>query len=290
MIKIKEETVEIAMIYKNKEYLLSKGYSEVKSGTKITIKIEDLPKGSHIKVTGICPDCNDEKIQEYRDIVKKGNTYCQKCAKNHTKRESKYLGTQKGDYVAIEILDASKLVVQCVVCGRKHVKFKSRFNSSSNSHKQCGMNLGMKNTGFYGSWVNMRTRTTNPNYEKWDSYGGRGISSEEFKYFVDFYDNMYDSYLEHVKIYGEANTTLERIDVNGDYTKENCTWVTWDEQAKNKTNILKFIAISPSGDIYEGENLKEFCECHNLNYKVIISGIHQHKGQRFRNGWKFTVV
>lgn len=135
----------------------------------------------------------------------------------------------------------------------------------------------------------MRTRTTNPNSPKYVSYGGRGISSEEFKYFVDFYDAMYESYLEHISIYGEKETTLERIDVNKDYSKSNCCWKTWAEQAQNKTTTLKYIAKSPDGIIHRGRNLKEFCIKQGLKYDTVIVGLHQ-GNKTWRNGWHFEIV
>jgi hypothetical protein len=33
--------------------------------------------------------------------------------------------------------------------------------------------------------------------------------------------------------------TLERVDVNGDYCKENCVWATSKEQSRNKRNTVR---------------------------------------------------
>ena len=34
------------------------------------------------------------------------------------------------------------------------------------------------------------------------------------------------------------NLTIERIDVNGNYEPNNCTWITIQEQQKNKRNTI----------------------------------------------------
>lgn len=49
---------------------------------------------------------------------------------------------------------------------------------------------------------------------------------------------MYDSYMTHALIYGEKETTLDRIAFNGNYSKDNCRWLGAVEQGNNiRVNI-----------------------------------------------------
>ena len=96
---------------------------------------------------------------------------------------------------------------------------------------------GMSGTRIFHSFYGAKSRCENINNPKYKNYGARGIKME-WKSFEDFLADMYDSYKRHSKKYGEQNTTLERINVDGNYCKENCRWATWDEQARNKTNKL----------------------------------------------------
>ena len=56
--------------------------------------------------------------------------------------------------------------------------------------------------------------------------------------FDEFKNDMYESYLEHVEKFWEKNTTIDRIDYNWNYCKENCRRATMKEQWNNtSTNV-----------------------------------------------------
>lgn len=52
---------------------------------------------------------------------------------------------------------------------------------------------------------------------------------------------MWQSYYKHIKQYWEKNTTLDRIDVNWNYCKNNCRRATREEQMNNMRTNHKVI-------------------------------------------------
>lgn len=87
---------------------------------------------------------------------------------------------------------------------------------------------GMKGTKEYAAWQSCKSRCFNPNYVSYEDYGGRGIKVCE---------DWEDSFQNFYKDMGDKPTpkhTLERLDVNGDYCKENCVWATYTEQSLNR--------------------------------------------------------
>ncbi len=119
---------------------------------------------------------------------------------------------------------------------------------------------GLVKHPMYRIWDAMIQRCTNKNNKKFHHYGGRGIVvDEKWKNFQNFYRDMFPSWVEGL--------TLDRIDNDKGYNKQNCRWVTMLQQNRNKRNN-RFAT-------FDGKTMcvKEWCIELQLNYDTICTRI-----------------
>jgi hypothetical protein len=103
-----------------------------------------------------------------------------------------------------------------------------------------GMSKDKSVAHIYKRWVDMRQRCNNPKINRYNYYGGRGITiCERWNEFTHFFEDMSGSFT--------PGMTLERIDSNGNYEPSNCIWADSTHQQNNKRNNRKYM--------YEGKLL-----------------------------------
>lgn len=126
-------------------------------------------------------------------------------------------------------------------------------------------------------WRDMRQRCKNPNDKAFANYGGRGISiSPEWDVFETFWMDMKETW--------KPKLSLERKDVNGNYCKENCTWIPMSQQARNQRKTIKYkdkIALD-MGKILGGHRLLVYWRLKNgwSKERAFTEPAHKYKKAR----------
>jgi len=122
---------------------------------------------------------------------------------------------------------------------------------------------GMCGTPEYNIWRAMVQRCSNPKYQTYRHYGGRGISvCDRWMRFENFYADM-----------GERPTsklTIERENNNDGYSPDNCIWADWTSQSRNKR--LSVRNTSGHVGVSWNERLNKWIVRIMANYKDINLG------------------
>jgi hypothetical protein len=122
--------------------------------------------------------------------------------------------------------------IQCK-CGT--VKIVRSNNLLSGSTLGCGkhkkgsrLRHGMKGTPEYEAWCNMKARCYNPNYDFYVDYGGRGIKV------CERWLHSFENFFADMGKRPNADYSIDREDVDGDYEPGNCRWADRPTQSQNR--------------------------------------------------------
>ena len=150
-------------------------------------------------------------------------------------------GMRSGRLVAVEATGTrdinGSLLWRCRCdCGRDTIvpatKIKGQRTRScgclrSDTASSCHIKHGMRHTRLYRIWLDMRGRCQYKSHKEYNRYGGRGIKvcDEWMHDFLAFYEWA-------IRAGYDDDLTIDRIDGDGDYSPDNCQWLTGPENAR----------------------------------------------------------
>mgnify|MGYP003609392655 CR=1 FL=1 len=125
---------------------------------------------------------------------------------------------------------------------------------------------GRKPSPTYNSWRSMVQRCTNPNHTHYERY--KDLLCEDWLDFNNFLQDM-----------GERleGTSLDRINNDKGYYKENCRWATAEQQVRNRSNsVMNQSIASEILNLYnKGLRTTEISNLLNISKNNVSNVIHK---------------
>ena len=124
------------------------------------------------------------------------------------------------------------------------------------------MGLTCKRTKEYNCWLDLRRRCNTITCKAYKNYGGRGIKvCKEWDSFNTFLLDMGQKPF--------SDYSIDRIDNNKDYCKENCRWVSKKIQNVNRRNVKQIFYLN------ETKCLTEWCNVLKIPYQPMRRRIYE---------------
>ncbi len=117
---------------------------------------------------------------------------------------------------------------------------------------------GMNGSKEYFTWQKMKYRCKNSKGMDYKNYSSRGIKV------CPQWVNSFETFFIDMGLAPTERHSLDRIDVNGDYTPENCRWATRSEQANNTRRNVKY---EIDGEL---KTIREWCNVFGVDYKKAV--------------------
>ena len=133
-------------------------------------------------------------------------------------------------------------------------------------NKRTKVKHGGRQDRLYTIWHNMKQRCYGITYKDYPQWGGRGICV------CDEWKDDYAAFREWALSNGYAQgLSLDRIDVDGNYSPQNCRWADWSTQAKNRTNSHNYVING------EKKNLVDLADEYGIKYGTLYQRVHLYK-------------
>jgi len=174
-------------------------------------------------------------------------------------------GNRYGSFLVIGITkvvsnDGFRRTLQICRCDCGNIRTIEASVLRRGKQKSCGCYrndvYGMGNTAEYNAWYGAKQRCYDHKHNYYRDYGGRGITmSSEWR--ASFLTFLADMGFKH-----SPQHSLERINNNKGYSKDNCKWVTRIEQHSNTRANVYVTAFGERFTVAEwGRRLGVSCAC-----------------------------